>query len=80
MEEKEKKAKGKTFEENITALEKIVKELETGSCSLDDAIEKFTEGMRLAKECGDKLSSATEKVNKILTENGELKDFETPTE
>ena len=76
----ENDVKEKTFEENITELETIVKELETGSCSLDDAIEKFTNGMKLAKICGDKLNAATEKVNKILTENGELKDFETPSE
>ena len=78
--EEEKNNKEKSFEENINELEKLVKELETGSCSLDDAIEKFTEGTRLAKLCGDKLNQATEKVNKILTENGELKEFETPTE
>lgn len=77
---KETKKDEKTFEESITLLESIVKELEAGSCSLDTAIEKFTEGMRLAKICGDKLSSATEKVNKILSENGTLEDFETPTE
>lgn len=76
----EEKTKKKTFEENITELEKIVKELEAGSVPLDVAIEKFTEGMRLAKACGDDLNNATEKVNKILTENGELQDFETPTE
>ncbi len=76
----ETEKKEKTFEENLTELELIVKELETGSCSLDDAIEKFTNGMKLAKVCGDKLNAATEKVNKILTENGELKDFETPAE
>ncbi|HBA37340.1 MAG TPA: exodeoxyribonuclease VII small subunit [Firmicutes bacterium] len=74
--EEKKRKDEKTFEENIAQLESIVKELETGSCSLDAAIEKFTEGMRLAKVCGDKLSSATEKVNKILTENGTLEDFE----
>ena len=76
----ETEKKEKTFEENLTELELIVKELETGSCSLDDAIEKFTNGMKLAKVCGDKLNAATEKVNKILTENGDLKDFETPAE
>ncbi len=72
MEEKDKK----TFEENIQELEIIVKELETGSCSLNDTMDKFTKGMNLAKVCGDELKSATEKVNKILSENGELKDFE----
>ncbi len=76
----ENENKEKTFEENIVELEAIVKELETGSCSLDDAIEKFTKGMTLAKICGDKLTEATEKVNKILTENGELKDFTAPEE
>lgn len=72
MEEK----KELNFEEAITKLETIVKELESGSCSLDDAIEKYTEGMQLAKLCGDKLNNATEKVNKILRENGKLEDFE----
>ena len=69
-----------SFEDALQNLETIVKELESGNCKLDDAINKYTEGMKLVKVCGDKLNSATEKVNKILTENGELKDFEMPTE
>ena len=68
-----------SFEEAITKLESIVKELESGNCSLDDAMNKYADGMSLAKFCGDKLNSATEKVNKILTE-GELKDFELQNE
>ena len=32
--------------------------------------------MKLAKECNDKLKNVEEQVSKILTENGELKDFE----
>ena len=32
--------------------------------------------MKLAKTCGDKLNDATSKVNKILTENNTLEDFE----
>ena len=31
--------------------------------------------MKLAKECGDKLNNAEEAVNKILSEDGSLKDF-----
>ena len=64
-----------TFEDKIKLLEEIVKELESGEVPLDDAINKYTEGMRLAKYCGDKLNDATEKVNKILAEDGQLKDF-----
>lgn len=69
-----------SFEEAMNKLETIVKELESGNYSLDDTINKYSEGMELAKVCGDKLSSATEKVNKILSEDGALKDFEIPTE
>ncbi len=65
----------KTFEQALEELEIIVKELETGTVELDTAIEKYTEAMKLAKYCSEKLKNATDKVNKILTEQGELKDF-----
>ena len=64
-----------TFEEKIKLLEEIVKELESGEVPLDDAINKYTQAMKLAKECSDKLNKVSEKVNKIMTENGKLEDF-----
>ena len=67
--------KEKTFEEALEELEKIVKELEMGNAPLDEAIKKYTEAMKLAKICNDKLDNATKSVNKILEENGELEDF-----
>ena len=67
--------KDKTFESALTELEKIVKELESGSVDLDNAIKKYSEAMELAKFCSEKLKDATDKVNKILMDNGELKDF-----
>ena len=66
----------KTFEESLVELEGIVKELEAGNVDLDKAIEKYSEAMKLAKTCSDKLNNATEKVNQILKENGELDNFE----
>ena len=66
----------KSFEQALNELEAIVKELESGTVELDSAIEKYTEAMNLAKYCSEKLKNATDKVNKILTEQGELKDFE----
>ena len=72
--------KDKTFEESLTELETIVKELETGDVDLDKAITKYSEAMKLAKDCSDKLNKATEAVNKILNENGKLEDFEIPKE
>lgn len=70
------KKEEKTFEESLTELESIVKELETGEVDLDKAINKYSEAMKLAKTCSDKLNNATEKVNQILKENGELENFE----
>ncbi len=66
----------KSFEEALTELETIVKELENGSVELDKAINKYSDAMKLVKYCSDKLNNAEEKVNKILTENGNLEDFE----
>lgn len=69
--------KEKTFEEALTNLEKIVKELESGNVDLDSAINKYSEAMNLAKFCSEKLKNATDKVNKILTEDGKLQEFKT---
>ena len=65
-----------SFEEKIKKLESIVAELESGEVPLDDAINKYTEAMKLSKECSNKLTEVSEKVNKILSENGTLEDFE----
>ena len=72
MEKKEEK-----FEEKLERLEKMVNELESGDVDLDDAINKYTEAMKLAKECSDKLKNAEESVNKILTESGNEEEFTT---
>ena len=71
-----KEKEEKTFEESLMRLETIVKELESGSVNLDDAINKFTEAMNISKSCNEKLKNAEENVNKILKENGKLEDFE----
>ena len=72
----EKKKDEISFEEKIKKLESIVSELESGEVNLDDAIDKYTEGMKLSKECSAKLNEVSDKVNKILNSNGELEDFE----
>ena len=39
----------KSFEEALSELEAIVKELESGNVNLDDAINKYGEAMKLEK-------------------------------
>lgn len=63
------------FEESLKKLEEIVKELENGTVALDDAITKFTEAMKFASSCNEKLKNAEESINKILTKDGSLEDF-----
>ena len=64
------------FEEKITELEKIINELENGEIDLDESINKYMMAMKLVKECGEKLKNIEEQVNKMVLENGEVKDFE----
>ena len=68
----------KTFEEMMDSLEKISGELENGNLTLDEAMQKFEEGMKLSKKCSEILDSAEKKI-KILINNGEKlieEDFE----
>lgn len=69
---KEKEVK---FEEQLKELETIVNELESGDIDLDSSIKKYTEAMKLVKECDNKLKNVEEQVNKIVTESGTLEDF-----
>lgn len=71
----DKEKKEVRFEDKIRELEKIVVELENGEVDLDDAIDKYTKAMKLAKECSDKLTEVTDKVNKIMLENGQIEEF-----
>ena len=71
----ENKNENLSFEESLSELEKIVKDLENGNVNLDDAINKFNEAMLLANNCNKKLKNAEESINKILNKDGTLEDF-----
>jgi exodeoxyribonuclease VII small subunit len=70
-------SKDKSFEDKLEALEGIVEKLESGELPLDNAIDKYTEAMKLVSECDDKLKDTREKIGKIMKENGEVEDFDT---
>lgn len=71
MDKKEKK-----FEEKVDELEKLINELENGNVDLEESIDKYVEAMNLAKECDQKLKNIEERVSKIISENGEINDFD----
>lgn len=68
------------FEKALERLEKIVEALEGGELSLDEALKKYEEGVKLSRSCSKKLSE-TEKKIEMLTRslNGaaDLEDAET---
>jgi len=70
------------FEEALKKLEKIVDDLEDGSLSLDEALEKYEEGIRLSRMCQKKLEVAKKKVEILLkSEDGsvDIKPFDEKT-
>jgi exodeoxyribonuclease VII small subunit len=67
------------FEEALKKLEKIVGDLENGNIPLEEALEKYQEGIRLSGVCQKKLEAAKKKVEILLkAEDGslELKPFD----
>ena len=68
-----------SFEEAITALEEITRNLEGGRIKLEEAVAAYTKGMELKKICEDKLTDAKLKIEQISTgKDGVLKteDFD----
>ena len=66
-----------TFEQALSSLEQIVKNLEAGDLPLEEALKKFEEGVKLSKFCSRKLDE-TEKKIIILMENNSGKLSEKP--
>lgn len=56
------------FENDLEKLEHVVEALETGGLSLDDALKRFEEGIKLARRCEKALAAAEKKIE-ILTKD-----------
>ena len=63
-----------TFEEALKQLELLVRDLESGTLALEKSLDKYQEGVRLAKYCHDLLQKAETVVVKMVKDN-ELVDF-----
>jgi exodeoxyribonuclease VII small subunit len=59
-------SKGIHFEQSMTELEDIVKQLEKGELTLEDSLKQFEKGISLARRCQDVLNQAGEKIE-LLT-------------
>ena len=61
-----KKIKDLKFEEALSKLENNVKLLESGSLSLEEALEVYKEGVELSQVCHDKLNTVQQEVQKVI--------------
>ncbi|MYZ27591.1 exodeoxyribonuclease VII small subunit [Ligilactobacillus salivarius] len=69
-----------TFEQDMKNLEEIVKRLEQGDIPLEEAIEKFKQGMDLSKKLQNTLLQAEETLTKVIDDNGDEQLFEKENE
>jgi exodeoxyribonuclease VII small subunit len=60
---------GRSFETSLEALEKIVQQLEDGDLPLERSLELFEQGIRLSRECQDRLSQAERRIEILLRDN-----------
>ncbi|MGM0419651.1 MAG: exodeoxyribonuclease VII small subunit [Bacillota bacterium] len=70
-----KQEKELSFEEALNKLEKIVEELNSDLLSLEEAMDKFSEGVKLIKYCQGELNQAEGKIEQILEEDDEFKEI-----
>ena len=59
----------KTFEASLEALEQIVRDLEHGDLPLEKSLELFEQGIRLSRECQERLSQAERRIEILLRDN-----------
>jgi len=60
---------GRTFEASLEALEQIVRELERGDLALERSLELFEQGIRLSRECQERLNQAERRIELLLRDN-----------
>jgi len=60
------------FEKNLKLLEEIVHQLEEGDATLDESLKAFEKGIKLSRQCHKELTSAEQKVEILLKEDGRI--------
>ncbi|MCL1824884.1 MAG: exodeoxyribonuclease VII small subunit [Betaproteobacteria bacterium] len=64
----------KTFEAAVSELEAIVRQMETGSLPLEQALEQYRRGIILLRHCQDRLDAAEQQVR--ILEDDTLAPFQ----
>ena len=59
----------RSFEASLEALEQIVHQLESGDLPLEKSLELFEQGIRLSRECQERLGQAERRIEILLRDN-----------
>ena len=62
-------AKTKSFEASLESLEQIVRELEDGDLPLEKSLELFEQGIRLSRECQERLGQAERRIEVLMRDS-----------
>ncbi len=69
MKMKKSGGQAQTFEASLASLVRIVRELERGELPLEKSLELFEEGVRLSRECQERLNEAERRLEVLLQDN-----------
>ena len=71
----------KSFETSLAELEQIVTQLESGDLPLEESLEFFEKGIKLSRECRERLTTAERRIEILMKDaGGELTTAELDTE
>lgn len=56
----------KTFEASLAELETIVEQLENGDLPLEESLQLFEKGVKLSRECRERLSQAERRIEVLM--------------
>lgn len=63
-----------TLEENFAKIEEILSELERSDISIEDAFNKYSDGVELLRQCDESIDKVEKKVLKLM-EDGKTEEF-----
>lgn len=63
-----------TLEENFAKIEAILSDLERSDISIEDAFNKYCEGVELLRKCDESIDKVEKKVLKLM-EDGKTEEF-----
>lgn len=61
--------KPRTFESSLDELERIVRDLEQGELPLEKSLELFEQGVKLSRECQERLNQAERRIEILMRDN-----------